>query len=1497
MLERHGTPWWLGLISELCNPIWWVSIGGIAAKFAKPLTKVPVLGSTSQKIAKGIQVAEAAPGKLAVKAVKEVAIKPTRHLLEKLPSGAELSGFLFKNDLFRNISQRTIGKVPWLKEWAPGTWLPSKLPEKLATKAEIEMAVGEEVLLRTSILEMGQSVKGQALASLRDLGTTKGLLGTKNAMCNPKLVKPRFEGESLALGDVVQAPERYIFRKKNAFEYCKRAQELCSHMYELATVQEGITIHKVALEPFEEYVHWVCTGVKNIHGDIQMLRRGTRAVGGIVPSMKPRRFENMVDGIRAGYKYGDDLEIYVGSYVQDMFKTIADTRFGEALANVVARVEGMLPTKPLERLAALFPERVLKWDAVKREMGDLGYAYSAANRAFRGEVLPEQLIRALSTRSPKLHQALEKALAKSGDARQFALAQISRGVKSKMNKVKPDWWKAKYARAEAMEIVKKPMPKYEEGYIRTATGYAHPLFQGQIYPRSIADMATKMLNDEAAAWLRVSSQISQTIRLQVAALDVSAGMIQGFVAHGAHPIAAIRGQIGAIKAMVSPRTFAHFCQQHADTIAEMTYYGGGPKSFEYFEGLGVLQRYLGKLPPAKWALGQTYGRMEAAFSAWGTITRVNMWEAAAKHWIKRGQGFEYARYLQRLTGIMSFQQLGMPASRRAILSAFVSFAPQYRFSILSYMADVFKGGMTGNAVRADLAKLVAAGTTAYVAFCLATDNPIYLNPLKDGKRFMSINIDDHWVGMGGGVVSTMRAFADITASALSIGMDEPMDFLTIDKWQNPLIRAIFMQASPLTGIISELAARRDFLGYPMESPEDWLLWAGEQLTPIWLQDILFDKSGVPYSPLAILGEFVGLRTSPQTRWETLDDRIRAVKAWESVSDLTDEQRQRIEKGESILSVLDRFQKAELFNAFPELEPYYEEAIVDALTRDSQTRKNYEASMTNIRDELIDSLTKGLEVGVKLDGEDTRWLRGRYSDVMSVYGAKNDIIRESPEYQDMFAEWEESRDKREPDAELFDLAYWDYIENVVAPDYETLAGDFDWEAYEGALKAWKDHWGEDFYQKVLYVLENNKADFPEWAVKLWKDKIALNESGYWKVGVSTIGDAIAHINRARQSHIPVSGIAIDEWNRQWIENYDFILRVINDIKEKRASTEDIEKAIEILILDIRLDEPVGGWEKWKAEQEAAGVIFGEDHVFIHQEMVEGYKSIVNLLKEELGLPIEYTDERIQLRLKNSEIDAMLALWGYGGKLQTWDAYNFAVQWAKELGIPLEQLGMGLPPHTLMRNYFDLNEIVKQTSGSSIEAKLYKLEHPEYLAWGLEQEIWSDDLSGENINELRLRVQHKDSFELYDSYGDWESENYIDDEADRRAKRQEMLERNTEFQKARYAVDGYNLGLDAVDIRGITMNLLDEYVEYRLQPTSGDWRERFRLAHGNLDSVLTNPEIMGNDVLKPIKEEDVMPLQYDALYEKHKDEFELYESYGDWQSPNYIEDSITQLHRRL
>jgi len=1429
------------IIAVFTNPLYILPAGKVSMVVAKPFRGIPVLGETMQGVAKGVQLSERALAEATLLptvgrgikwTVGKIAPKAERYLIATLPERELLREWLFKNDYFRKVAE----KIPLLGKIAPAAKVSGRLPEVLATKAEAGAAVIQETAMRNAILEVGQSTKGQALAYIRELGSTREIFGVREGLVSSRLVKPRQVEYSLALGDVLQAPERYTFAHKNGFEYAKRTQKLMQEMFELAK-KEGVDIKKTALEPFEEFVHWVVTGVKNKEGVVISTRMGRGSVVGALPaSMKHRRFERMLDGLNQGFIYADDVEVYVGTYTDDMFKAIADRRYGEGIKEIIGRLGkelGALPVTPKDRLWAVYPEQAKRWwlrqptarigevPTVREALQDLVYSMNTVKQLARGQQIAGATLRAIENRTPAIAERIRTVSVFKGDRATKAklealiwkrmqagkpipvtLPNVRKGVafgkdiaptieseiaslkrfvadraaegagfeelygiglrirslqakrgflsvedyvsslgkddvtkfyqkftkleradalaaelRGEFDRMLPDYLSARFEYQRAMEIVKRPLAKEGEGYIRTARGYPHPMFQNQIYPDYVADQATKLLNDEASKVLALSANISGAFRLQQAALDISAGCIQVFVGMFTHPVRWTKAQAWALAALVDPKIFDAYLVRHAKSIAERNFYLGSQRPFEYFEKMGLLQKYMGKLPFGKAILGQTYGRTESAFSMMATVYKDESWRAMSPMWIKRAQGAELARYLDRLTGMLSFRQLGMPANARAFAAGWVSFAPQYRMSVLSYFADALKGGMTGTQVRTDIARLVAAGTAMYYGFCKATGNPVYLNPYTDGKKFMSINVDGHWIGLGSAVVSLTRASVDILSSMVGMGDNEPMDFLKADKWKNPILRALIGQSAVLPQMILEIATRRDFLGYPLGNPfedgdawAEWGLWVGEQFTPIWLQDILYDKSGVGWSPIAALAEFIGLRTSPQTKWETLDDKLKERRAWEKVDDLTDEQRERIEvKDETVLSVLSRFQKDQMFNANQDLIEFYDDAQADALIRGSEMYQDYVRGITIAQATMTTDLNDAITFGILRDGNDTRWMRERYNDIMSAYGLTMELLRENEDLAPLFEEWDKSREKRKVDAETIDLAYWEFIENVLSPDRRLDNGDFDFEEYQEALEMWREKWGDEVYGKVLYILENAKKaipDYPEWAIKLWQDRRQTNETGYWNLPPKPI----YQMNEKDLA----DGFIPEKYMTLW-----------------------------------------GQYQSIKTKEE-------------RERFQEKYPDFAK-------------DWRAELRADNPTLDATLAFWGYGGQLQSKEAYDLVSQWSKELKIPLEQIGLGMPPEHLVVTYFEHLTMVRETSGNSPEVRLFKLKRPEYLEWGVLNRGW-DNLKGEIFEALEIQVDYKDKFAEYAAFGDVASENYIEDDAERKAKRERYNLLNPDFRDA-------------------------------------------------------------------------------------------------------------------
>lgn len=1364
-------------VAEMANPVYFLPIGGTAAAIARPFLRVPALGPTMQGIARTVQFAEVAPFRalglagrgLGVAArpvragLEEVSFQAEKLLLNRFPGGIRggtgdnvsrfllrelptrdmMRAWMFQDDVFKSIAK----KVPFLGSVAPATQI-GVLPAQLATEREITQAITQEALIRQGTLAIGQGQKTNALAALRDLGTTSRIYGVnKLGIASTRRVTARNAGDSLALGDIVQAPERYIFEHPNGLAYAKRAQRLTDDAFQLAKSQ-GVDVKTLQLEEFQEFVHWVVTGRVDDAGELIVSRtgKGSAAVGGKASSFQHRRFETMMEGIKAGFRYDNNLETYVATYVDDMYKAISDKRLSDGLAEVVSRVEGILPVDPIGRLNALYPGVEKTWTGVRKNMEDLAYTLGNVQVARKGGVLTGSTMSAIRRRSPATAAQLDAVYALSETTVDKELARFSkevwkglnitpaqfketisslRGVKidaqhpvrageidnalkfiqadartnfgmvkqiyanthahrnrvlknitddlfGQIAELRPAWDRARSERATKAALAREPRIGQHEGRINIISGgrvvRPHPMFSNQVYPEAIADQATKILSNDVNEFLKLASNISGTGVILQAALDLSAPGIQGLIPILAHPIVSSRAIVRMLEAFIDPRAWDRYITRRVATRNDRLFNMGSSAAPDFFESMGWLIKVAGKVPGGQWVMGQTYGRGQIAFSMFSEVYRDIMWELGSKQWKMAGQGAEYAKMLDRSVGITSFAQLGTPANLTAFTRGFISFAPQYRVATASYLANVFKGGMTGAAVRRDLAKAVGVGIGMYLGWTQGLGKPAYLNPFTDGKKFLSIQIGEHWFGVGSAVISMMRMFADITSSIVSIGENEPMDFLTMDKWQNPIIRGFLTQSAPLTRIGIEAATQRDFLGYPLESPEDWAGWAAENISPIMAQDIFFDKSGVPQTPLSVLGNVVGLRTSPETRWEALDRELHNVRVWEMIDDLTEEQIDKINDGDTIMSVLNRFQKVEMFEDLEESNPdiikRYDDSIADALLRSGSDYRDYVASLENFKDQVRDGLIASLDVGVVQEGLSTLHLRDQYGIIMNEYGAKLEGIGDEPRYQDLLAGWAESREERIPDAEVFDQAFWDYMEKVVSPDRDIPGVGFDFEGYNTAIDVFEQRWGRTIHDQVRFVLEKGKEEtgYPEWSIRLWKDRKDLNDVGYWALP----SKATASFTQTDLDN----GIVPEA-----------LIPVVEQLLAADLTFRRDKRELDDRLIAARLaTNAIRGRGGSKTAIEAS------------ERREDAIKSQIAALKAEVADdPSLSVDARLELRKGNPALDAVLGFWHYGGKVQSQEAVDIMVRTGEELGVPFEAMGGGLPPLDLVPFQFEYDVI--------------------------------------------------------------------------------------------------------------------------------------------------------------------------------------------------------------
>jgi len=291
------------------------------------------------------------------------------------------------------------------------------------------------------------------------------------------------------------------------------------------------------------------------------------------------------------------------------------------------------------------------------------------------------------------------------------------------------------------------------------------------------------------------------------------------------------------------------------------------------------------------------------------------------------------------------------------------------------------------------------------------------------------------------------------------------------------------------------------------------------------------------------------------------------------------------------------------------------------------------------------------------------------------------------------------------------------------------------------------------------------------------------------------------------------------------------------------------------------KPIGEMDK---DDEAEGNIPAEYYVLWKEyQAIEGDEAKEAFLEAHPELT---KDWRAEYRLNNPEQDAMLAFWGYGGKLQSLEAYNKVAQWAEEYGIPLEQLGLGLPPPQLVDKYFNYTSIVSQTSGNSPEAKLFRLENPKWDEWG--QENWGWKPIEQRLEEVEIAVNYKKEDQEYEAI-------QMDDLSAQREARERYLQQHPDYAIARRRREAYQMELPD--------ELIPQYVEYSQLPNWGYWKDRYRLEHPQLNKAIS--EALN---LLPVQADKVPAEPYDQLYEQYYEQFKEYEALTDDESRDkYLE----------
>lgn len=1731
-VEKGSAPRGLTTAYEWTNPAWFIPLGGAAGLIAKAMIKIPVIGKVGLAMAKYVQVAErgityplAKPLQLVGGAAQRMLKKaPTEHLANwsvgALPNHETYKAALFKKDWFRKAAER-IGKHDiWRKLFEP----------VVGKSLFIQDELGKEIIMRLNYLEMGVVDKQLKMAGVRVYGDSLQLLAANEVgIVSTRLVRPKSPGQSMALRDVVMSPEKYVFTNPKTYDFIKAAQQIIKDAAAMAE-KEGIPIHKLPLGDGMEFMGVTCIGKRAPDGSIQFFRQGVgRKVGATTPIEKPRFFEEMIEGLNHGYVYSRRIEDYMQTYIDSVWKKIADKRLADAVEKIVARMDGVLPTKAVERLAILFPreaeafgrkqvihipavtqatlgarEDVFKMIAaiadkmqipaikgfvhygkvtglkkllvrfhgtgvggtekrmameypdiyqqrlygyparhvkegklpdnvyiggldpskvlagkkltsltvqatqlaktkgfapldkkainemrirlakeagfeaikmpeglvlltdkkvfqttketvegivsshaeyggatfdlrlgknaantkgyalspfpqrtkiiprknitekeiiefaainqdllakkgfrmgtwydkatkksyldiavvtkdrdvalalghkykqtaifdlkrmkdimvggqpvtspgvklwimtgIRKEMADLGYALAMTKLAGRGDLHFAQKA-ALERRCPEFVDRIDDIFTyKVGSpGRKAEGVLVSKYIRAKMNKLRPDWWKARFAREDAMVQAQKLKPT--EGKVD------HPAFANKIYPKEVADALNNILKEETVRYgLQYPAAVSSILRTFKASVDLSAGRIQGLWTLFRHPLIYVEAEGRSWIAFCKPSTYDKYqvvnkvIMSHARTHG--VYYGG----FEYFEAARGMIKFFDRwtfTKPVSKLIKHTIGRGEAAFGMWGDVARTEMWRAYGARHVAKGEGFEYARAINRMTGVMSTKAIGMGATQRSLEQAFIFFAPRYKRAGIAFVLDMFRGGVTGAEARKSIGSFLAGGTALYIGACRATGKPAYIFPyfpegaydtqwaqqLRDwglatesaGKKYLSMNINGQWYGVGGIGYGLLRLGAEVVECVASEGDKSPLDLVSLNKWDNPIIRYFYTGGAPLLGITLDVLVPgiekelgvptqpHDFLGYPLETPEEYASYAGEAVTPIAFSDMLWGKSGVPPSMLSFLGEWMGMRISPQTRWETFINKVEVILNRDGVGDMTPTQTTAFDKGQLLWEDLDKWQKTSFMEQHTELAPLFEEAAIDSSIRSSGVEKDLERSIGWALDDeqwerakLIDPDIPqrcGLRGNLR-DAQDNIWQmvldgkidRYQASDILgdarAAFRGGWEVLENEEKYKETFEVWDKAREDKLPNAELFDICYYDYTMLRMSPPLNEY-DEIDWDEFTRLETALFAGYPDDYREKVYFCIEHNKEQEAPWAIMRWLDVKKLGDEGYWDLP------------------------------RVQIKNMDE-----DDIAELNP---------------LIYDKQISYWNTYnEAETDAEKA-----------RLIELFPDLNR-------------DWRGEFFLTHPEHEAGAVFWGYRNKFSTQEALDIAMKKVEELGLTEDEFmaGLAMPPKRIWPDYFEWMKLGTETGWQSAEVKYFKATHPDFFDFGEKAYGWKADDTPVEVLEISSKWAQQDK-----EYAAIQPNAKLGiDEITASVRRHAYLGANPEYAKARRIRDAYNKGIaDWATRNGFSAeSLVEAYAEYYMEggQRAGWSDERFLLEHMELYNALIDLEI--------------------------------------------------------
>ena len=371
----------------------------------------------------------------------------------------------------------------------------------------------------------------------------------------------------------------------------------------------------------------------------------------------------------------------------------------------------------------------------------------------------------------------------------------------------------------------------------------------------------KALKKTSPGWVKSMNTAAGALRTIQSGFDMGAPFIHGLPLLLTNPAAWTRSYKHALNAMIDPQSMRRFQADHYDSLREMNERnilgigdmeymegleagGGVQRSFGYLERTGEKRGTLAKVAtkPVRgvgWVGRQAAVKAESHFEGWLIGSKVGMWESLRPNALKKASNKakkvnrdmtspEYlaayaieekraldhlAAHVGKMTGTVSMANLGIGMTQRRLISGLMMYAPRYRMATYGMMVDLTRGNYQATLAAQQIGKLLMSGTLYYMYTAQKLNQPVYLDPVNDGGKFMTVEVGGSRIGLGSAWLSTVRFLGSLIAE--NTNDDDPLSTLKVWDGDSAVTKMIRGQISPIGGIGWDVITGRDYMGNPI----------------------------------------------------------------------------------------------------------------------------------------------------------------------------------------------------------------------------------------------------------------------------------------------------------------------------------------------------------------------------------------------------------------------------------------------------------------------------------------------------------------------------------------------------------------------------------------------------------------------------------------------------------------------------------------------------------